>query len=164
MTATRLVVKRRANNKQVSRTKKTHNQLVATHLTATGLGGGIIDLALPKDANEMAALSEVESKFKVATITTRTTDNSSISAALKNVALWVGLSEWLRSNKTYSEKLTIEAIAKIFCYEQGANGKPSFHGVLLKHAPELIDNPRSASCWEEQIRARRKKFKLKSWS
>ncbi len=164
MTATRLVVKRRANNKQVSRLKKIHTQMVAAHLTATCMGGGIINLALPKDANEVSEMVIALGKFKVATVTTRDTDNSSISAALKNEALWVALSEWLRSSRTYPEKLTIDAIAKIFCFEQGHKGTQSFRDVLSKHAPVLIDNQRSASWWEEQIRAKRKNLKLKSWS
>ena len=56
MIATRLIVKRRANNKQVSRLKKIHTQMVAAHLTATGMGGGIIDLALPKNAHEVSEM------------------------------------------------------------------------------------------------------------
>jgi hypothetical protein len=88
MMATRVVVKRRANNKQVSRIKKVHTQMVAAHLTATGMGGGIIDLALPKSAQEESEMLNAMEKVKVATVTTRRTDNPSISAALNNEALW----------------------------------------------------------------------------
>jgi hypothetical protein len=164
MMATRVVVKRRTNNKQVSRLKKIHTQMVAAHLTASGMGGGIVDLALPKSAHGVSEMLNAMGKFKVATVTTRHTDNPSISAALKNEALWVALSEWLISSRTYPEKLTIDAIAKIFCFEQGHKGTQSFQAVLSQHAQVLIDNPRSASWWEEQIRAKRKKLKLKSWS
>lgn len=164
MIATRLIVKRRANNKQVSRLKKIHIQMVAAHLTANCMGGGIIDLALPKSAHEVSEMLNAFGKFKVATVTTRDTDNPIISTALKNEALWVALSEWLISSRTYLKKLTIDAIANIFCFEQGHEGTQSFRDVLLQHAPILIDNPRSASWWEEQIRAKRKKLKLKSWS
>jgi hypothetical protein len=165
MMATRHVVKSRANNKQVSRIKKSHTQMVAAHLTATGMGGGIIDLALPKSAQEVSEMLNAMEKFKVATVTTRHTDNPSISAALKNEALWVALSEWLISSRTYPEKLSIEEIAEIFCFGQGHKGTQSFQAVLSQHAQVLIDNPRSASWWEEQIRAKRKQLKLKkSWS
>jgi len=161
MMATRVVVKRRANNKQVSRIKKVHTQMVAAHLTATGMGGGIIDLALPKSAQEESEMLNAMEKVKVATVTTRRTDNPSISAALNNEALWVALSEWLISSRRYPEKLSIEEIAEIFCFGQGHKGTQSFHDVLFQHAPVLIGNPRSASWWEEQIRAKRKQLKLK---
>lgn len=157
MINTRLIVKRRANNKQVSRPKKIHTQMIAAHLTATCMGGGIIELALPKSAHEVTELLKEMEKFEVATVATRDTDNPSISAALKKEALWVALSEWLIASRTYPEKLTIDKIANIFCYEQKHKETQSFSDVLSQHAPVLLDSPKSASWWEEQIRAKRKK-------
>jgi hypothetical protein len=157
MMHTRLVVKRRDNDKEVSRYKAIHQQLIAVHLTVNDLGGGIIDALLPQCKEEWDLLLDRKKNLYVKEAFVRQSDRANARKAARSKSFLKDIGQWLLQRDTNWRAVGIVSLAKLIEREHKKirDTLPSrdqfLEAVLYKH--QLLDVKRRHGWWEEQFAA-----------
>ena len=157
MINTRLVVKRRDNDKEVSRYKAIHHQLIAVHLTVNDLGGGIIDALLHQSKEDWDLLMDRKKNLYVKQALVRQSDLANARKAARSKSFLKDIGQWLLQRNTNWRVVGIVFLAKLIEREHKKihNVLPSrdqlLEEVLYKH--QLLDVVRRHGWWEEQFAA-----------
>lgn len=155
MNDTRLVVKRCDNKKEISRYIRADFQLIADHLASNGVGGGIIELILPKNKVEWDFLQKNKKKFYVNEVSVRQTIHSNARDAARSKSFLKEIGQWLLQRNTNWRAIGVKFLAKLIEREH----KKIYHArtdrdlllemILLKYQLVLI--VRRHNWWEEQL-------------
>ena len=144
MSKVRLVVKRRDNDKHVSKMKRPFHMMLSEYMTTKGFDAGIYSLVTPKSTADLEALKQAKSTHVVAEVSSRDRDSASFNYLFENLAFAVALSEWWISRSRNPNSPTIERISKFIADEQckivqGKDARDNeLEAIFFKHAAFLL--------------------------
>lgn len=159
-----LVLRSKKTGKVASRTDQNMValRLKAIQLSASGRGGGIVSLLLPRSDRDKKALEKASMRYEVVEVRKRSTQerqrvrseiggNDFLVAALADL--------YIRSIKQSPYKIFLRDFARWICTEM-ANHKSDACELVFSVCPALADR-QSPSWWEKKIAQRRKHLKLR---
>lgn len=152
----RLVVKRRDNNKQVSRMSYVHYAMLAEHYKKQGISCGILAFRSPKNASQRRELAAARKKFRVVEVVARNINNPEI--IFEDLGFLVSVAEWaIQKRSASTASLFIDRIAKMLAKEQAkicteaVDEDPHLKLLFKKYNPSLLTHPRGYRWWHEQL-------------